>query len=70
MAINERIVGQHLLLGRLRLVFCISVLMDVVTALDLRLLQLPRGGGGGDHRQHEEEGQNRQVELIHRWTVR
>lgn len=69
MTINEGIVDQHLRLGRLGLVVCVSILIDVVTALDLRLLQLPRDGGG-DHRQHEEEGQDHQVELIHRWTVR
>ena len=67
MAINERIVGQHLLLGRLGLGGSVSILIDVVTALDLRLLQLPRGGGG-DHRQDAEEGQDHQVELIHRWA--
>lgn len=69
MAINGRIVGQHLHLGRLVLVAPVCVSLDLVTALDLRLLQLPRGRG--NHRQGEEKGQDHhQVELIHRWTVK
>lgn len=64
MAINERIVGQHLHLGWLVLVAPLWWLsIAVITALDLRLLQPPRGRG--NHRQDEEEGQDRQVELIH-----
>ena len=62
MAINKRIVAQHLRLGRLVL----GLWLFVVPALDLRLLQLPRGRG--NHRQDEEEGQDRQVELIHHRT--
>jgi len=64
MAINERIVGQHLHLGWLVLVAPVCISLDLLTALDLRLLQLPRGRG--NHRQDEEEGQDHQVELVHR----
>ena len=35
----------------------------LVTAFDLRLLQLPRSRGS--HRQDEQEGQDKQVELMH-----
>lgn len=56
MVINEGIVGQHLHLGRLVLVAPVRISLDVLAALDLRLLQLPRGRS--DHRQDKKEGQD------------
>jgi hypothetical protein len=58
-------VGRHLRrgLGWLVLVAPIRLVVIIVTAFDLRLLQLPRSRG--NHRQDEQEGQNKQVKLMH-----
>jgi hypothetical protein len=62
---DERMVGRHLRrgLGWLVLVAPIRLVVIIVTAFDLRLLQLPRSRG--NHRQDEQEGQNKQVKLMH-----
>ena len=61
MEINKRIEGQHLRLARLELVapFWLSIGVPTVTALDLRLLQLPRGGGNHRQGKDKDEGKDR-----------
>ena len=65
---DEGILGRHLLrrgLGWLVLVAPVRLrlIVAIVTAFDLRLLQLP--WGRSDHRQGEQESQDKQVKLVH-----
>lgn len=61
---DERMVGRHLRRGLGWLVLVAPIrLVVVLTAFDLRLLQLPRSRG--NHRQDEQEGQDKQVKLMH-----
>ena len=61
---DERMVGRHLRRGLGWLVLVAPIrLVAIVPAFDLRLLKLPRSCG--NHRQDEQEGQDKQVELMH-----